>query len=61
MAFVVPAPGAAPTAESIIAWCRENMSNYKVPRHVAIVDALPMNAVGKVTKFVLREQARARG
>jgi acyl-CoA synthetase (AMP-forming)/AMP-acid ligase II len=35
------------------------MSNYKVPRHVEIVDALPMNAVGKVTKFVLREQARA--
>lgn len=61
MAYVVPAPGAGPTPESIIAWCRGNMSNYKVPRHVAIVDALPMNAVGKVTKFVLREQARAAG
>jgi len=61
MAFVVPAPGTTPTPESIIAWCRENLSNYKVPRRVAIVDALPMNAVGKVTKFVLREQARTQG
>ena len=60
MAFVVPAAGAAPTPESVIAWCRANMANYKVPRHVAIVDALPLNAMGKVTKFVLRERAAAR-
>jgi acyl-CoA synthetase (AMP-forming)/AMP-acid ligase II len=57
MAFVVPARDATPTPESIIAWCRENMANYKVPRRVEIVDALPMNATGKVTKFVLREHA----
>jgi acyl-coenzyme A synthetase/AMP-(fatty) acid ligase len=57
MVFVVAAPGATPTSESIIAWSRENMANYKVPRRVAIVDALPMNATGKVTKFVLRELA----
>jgi acyl-CoA synthetase (AMP-forming)/AMP-acid ligase II len=54
MAFVVPTPGRQPTPESIIAWCRENMANYKVPRRVEVVDALPMNAMGKVTKFVLR-------
>jgi acyl-CoA synthetase (AMP-forming)/AMP-acid ligase II len=59
-AFVVPAPGTHPTPAAIIAWCRDNMANYKVPRTVEIVDALPMNAVGKVTKFVLRERA-ARG
>jgi len=57
MAFVVPAPGEAPTPESVIAWCRENMSNYKVPRFVEVVDELPTNASGKVTKFVLRERA----
>ena len=60
MAYVVPAPGGAPSPEAVIAWCRDNMANYKVPRAVAIVDALPMNATGKVTKFVLREQAAAR-
>ena len=58
MAFVVPAPGATPSAESLVAWCRSNMANYKVPRHVALVDALPTNAMGKVTKFVLRERAQ---
>jgi len=58
MAFVVPAPDAQPTPESVIAWCRENMANYKVPRFVEIVDELPMNAAGKVTKFVLRERAQ---
>jgi acyl-CoA synthetase (AMP-forming)/AMP-acid ligase II len=58
MAFAVPAPGAEVTPESVIAWCRENMANYKVPRFVEIVDALPTNASGKVTKFVLRERAR---
>ncbi len=57
MAFVVPAAGAAPTPQAIIAWCREQMANYKVPRAVEIVDVLPMNASGKVTKFVLRERA----
>ena len=33
------------------------MANYKVPRYIEIVDELPVNASGKVTKFVLREQA----
>jgi acyl-CoA synthetase (AMP-forming)/AMP-acid ligase II len=60
MAFVVPAAGAAPTAEGIIAWSRDNMANYKVPRRVAIVATLPMNATGKITKFVLREDPAAR-
>lgn len=54
MAFVVLRPGAAASAEEIIAWCRENMANYKVPRRVEILDALPMNAAGKVQKFLLR-------
>jgi len=61
MAFVVPSPESAAglTPESVIAWCRENMANYKVPRRVEIADALPANAMGKVTKFELRKQAAA--
>jgi acyl-CoA synthetase (AMP-forming)/AMP-acid ligase II len=58
MAFVVPARGARLEPQAIIEWCRANMANYKVPRAVEVVDALPMNATGKVTKFVLRERAR---
>ena len=59
MAFVVPAPGVErPDPESVIAWCRENMANYKVPRRVEVVNELPTNASGKIMKFVLREQAQ---
>jgi acyl-CoA synthetase (AMP-forming)/AMP-acid ligase II len=59
MAFVVPgAPGL--TGTDIIRWCRDQMANYKVPRAVELVDALPVNATGKVMKDVLRERAAQR-
>jgi len=57
MAFVVPAPGQSLTADQVIAWSRDNMANFKVPRRVEIVSALPRNATGKVLKFELRERA----
>ena len=57
MAFVVPAPGASLTAEEVIEWSRDQMANFKAPRRVEIVDALPRNATGKVLKFELRERA----
>ncbi len=60
MAFVVPDSGASLDEAGLVAWCRDHMANYKVPRFVEVVDALPTNASGKVTKFVLREQALAR-
>jgi len=56
MAFIVPEPGADLTPEAIVDWCREHMANYKVPRHVEITNELPMNASGKVQKFMLRER-----
>ena len=56
-AFVVPRPGATVDEAGLIAWCRERMANYKVPRSVRVVDSLPLNASGKVLKYVLREQA----
>ena len=59
MAYAVPRPGATVTPEAIIAWCRAHMANYKVPRYVELLESLPMNASGKVTKFVLRERAKA--
>jgi acyl-CoA synthetase (AMP-forming)/AMP-acid ligase II len=54
-AFVVPARDVALTAEQVVAYSRERMANYKVPRHVSIVAELPVNATGKVQKNVLRE------
>ncbi|HEX6420632.1 MAG TPA: FadD3 family acyl-CoA ligase [Acidimicrobiales bacterium] len=55
-AFVVPRAGATVDEAELVAWARENMANYKVPRSVRVVDALPLNATGKVLKYVLRER-----
>ena len=56
-AYVVARPGQTIDTKEFIAWCREHMANYKVPRHVEVMSALPMNASGKVLKFELRKQA----
>ncbi|HKY91296.1 MAG TPA: FadD3 family acyl-CoA ligase [Nevskiaceae bacterium] len=55
-AYVVLRPGATLDAPALIAWCREHMANYKVPRQVDFVAALPTNPSGKVMKFQLRAQ-----
>jgi acyl-CoA synthetase (AMP-forming)/AMP-acid ligase II len=54
MAFVVLDPGPSIAAAEIIEWSRAQMANYKVPRFVEFVDALPVNATGKVVKDELR-------
>jgi HIP---CoA ligase len=58
VAFVVARAGARLVPDELLAWCRERMANYKVPRRIVLVDALPTNASGKVMKFQLREQVR---
>ena len=57
VAFVVPRAGATVDPGAVVAWCRDEMANYKVPRHVFVVDALPLNASNKVLKYELRERA----
>ena len=53
-AYVVrKADGPTIDEAGLIAWCREQMANYKVPRAVTFVEALPRNATGKVQKFRL--------
>ncbi|ORB75470.1 FadD3 family acyl-CoA ligase [Mycobacterium scrofulaceum] len=44
----------AVSAEELIDWCRDRMAGFKVPRSVQFVDALPLNATGKVVKDLLR-------
>jgi acyl-CoA synthetase (AMP-forming)/AMP-acid ligase II len=56
-AFVVPRAGEAIDPDELIAWSRGKMANFKAPRYVEIVDALPLNASGKVLKYELRERA----
>ncbi len=57
VAFVVLAPGRFATAQELVAWARQEMANYKAPRRVHIVEALPLNASGKVQKGELRGRA----
>jgi acyl-CoA synthetase (AMP-forming)/AMP-acid ligase II len=49
-AFVVRRPGVDVTEDELIAWSRTRMANFKSPRFVAFLDALPLNATGKVMK-----------
>lgn len=52
-AFIVPQSGSAIDPDELIAWCRERMANYKVPRSVVLRESLPLNATGKVMKSEL--------
>ena len=54
VAFVVRHPDHPIGQEELIAWSREQMANYKAPRRVEFVDTLPTNALGKVTRYVLK-------
>jgi long-chain acyl-CoA synthetase len=54
-ATVVLRPGASATAESIQQHCRTLVAGYKIPRSVAVADALPKTAAGKVQKSALRD------
>lgn len=54
-AFLVTRPGAQLDEQSVIAYTREHLANFKTPRSVRFVDALPRNAGGKVLKPQLRE------
>ncbi len=56
-AFVELKPGAAATADEIIAWCRDHLARFKCPRHVVFAE-IPKTSTGKIQKFQLRETAK---
>ncbi len=53
-AYLVLRSSQSLTKEQFIAWCKENIANYKVPRQVHFVNQLPTTASGKVQRFALR-------
>ncbi|WP_408897168.1 FadD3 family acyl-CoA ligase [Nocardioides sp. R1-1] len=53
-AHVVLRPGSSATPDELIAWVRERLANFKVPRDVVLEESLPRNASGKVLKTDLR-------
>jgi long-chain acyl-CoA synthetase len=55
-AYIVKRPGETVTAEEIIAFCKERLAPYKVPKFVEFRDALPKSAIGKILRKILREE-----
>ncbi|HOJ51611.1 MAG TPA: long-chain fatty acid--CoA ligase [Syntrophales bacterium] len=55
-AFIVPKEGEEVSAEEIIAFCKERLAPYKVPKEVEFRASLPQSAAGKILRKVLREE-----
>lgn len=56
-AFVELKPGTTATADELIAFAKQRLAGFKVPRHVVFAE-LPKTSTGKIQKHVLRTQAR---
>lgn len=59
-AYVVLKPGQTATEEEVIAFCREKLAAYKVPKMVEFREVLPKSAVGKVLRKILRDEEEAK-
>jgi long-chain acyl-CoA synthetase len=55
-AYIVLKPGETATEEEMIAFCRENMARYKVPKFIEFRESLPKTMVGKILRRVLVEE-----
>ncbi len=58
-AWIVPRAGAALSPAAIQTYCRGQITHFKIPQHIAIVQSLPRTVTGKVRKHVLKAQAIA--
>jgi long-chain acyl-CoA synthetase len=59
VAAVLPTPGRTVDAERVLAFARERLTGYKVPRRVVIVEDLPRSQVGKILRRVVRDRLEA--
>ena len=55
MAWIKLKAGATLTAEDVVQFCKGQIANFKIPRHIRFVDSFPMTVSGKVQKFKMRE------
>jgi acyl-CoA synthetase (AMP-forming)/AMP-acid ligase II len=56
-AFVVPKPGMTLAEADIVSHCQKYVGKFKVPRHLVIINQLPLTANGKIQRFELRKRA----
>src|SRR5690625_2821615 len=57
-AYIVKSENSSLTKEEIMEYCRTHLASFKVPKEVAFVEQLPRNAVGKILKNVLKDEAQ---
>jgi long-chain acyl-CoA synthetase len=60
-AYLVFKPGAKATSQELEAFCRGHLAPFKVPKQFEIRSSLPKNAVGKILRRVLRDEAKKGG
>lgn len=58
VAFVETAPDSAVSGNDLSSWCRERLANYKIPKHFALLDELPLLPTGKVDRKGLKDRAQ---
>ena len=56
VAFVAPLDGVILDVKAMQAFLKKELADYKVPKHIVLMNALPRNATGKILKTTLREQ-----
>ncbi|MBI1761180.1 MAG: long-chain fatty acid--CoA ligase [Acidobacteria bacterium] len=56
VAALIKRPGAAVTAEEIIAFCQSRLARYKIPKRIFFAEEFPLSASGKILKRVIKEQ-----
>ncbi len=54
--FIVLKPGQTTDEDDILAFCREKLAKFKVPREVRFLDALPKNDAGKINRLALKQE-----
>ncbi len=59
IAFVAAAEGVVLEEKAVLQFVRQNLADYKVPKQIVFMPALPRNPTGKILKTVLRQQAAA--
>jgi acyl-CoA synthetase (AMP-forming)/AMP-acid ligase II len=57
VAFVIARPDVSLEPVALLTACREGLAGYKVPRHVWVVESLPVGDSGKLLKPLLRDDA----
>jgi acyl-CoA synthetase (AMP-forming)/AMP-acid ligase II len=58
VAYVVPRPGVRIDVEELVDLCRDQLADFKKPRRVHVIDAMPTTPVGKISRVALRQMAR---